>query len=69
MCIRDRRIIDADPTDGLWEDGRTDEAQVGAPYEDLEYAMEYGTGSAVQILHEYNKKNKHKMISIPTFKL
>ena len=62
-------IVDAKPTDGLWNDGRTDEDQIGASYEDLEYAMEHGTGPAVRILHDYNCKNKHKMNPIPTFKL
>ena len=65
----DERIIFASPTDGLWDDGRTDEDQIGATYADLEYAMEYGTGSAVRILHDFNTKNKHKMQPIPTFKL
>ena len=65
----DERIISASPTDGLWDDGRTDEDQIGASYADLEYAMEYGTGSAVEILSKFNKQNKHKMQPIPTFKL
>jgi len=65
----DQRIIDAQPTDGLWEDGRSDEDQIGTSYADLEYAMEHGTGSAVKILHDFNTKNKHKMEPIPTFKL
>jgi len=65
----DQRIIDAPPTDGLWGDSRTDEAQIGASYEDLEYAMEHGTGPAVKILHDLNSKNFHKMNPIPTFKL
>ena len=65
----DQRIIDAPPTDGLWEDSRTDETQIGASYEELEEAMETGTGPAVRILHDFNCKNKHKMIAIPTFKL
>ena len=64
-----KHIIDAPPTDGLWDDSRTDEDQIGASYEDLEYAMEHGTGPAVRILHESNAKNKHKMNPIPTFKL
>ena len=62
-------IIDAKPTDGLWDDGRTDEDQIGASYEDLEYAMEHGTGPAVRVLHDFNCKNKHKMLPIPTFNL
>ena len=62
-------IIDAQPTDGLWDDGRTDEDQIGSSYHDLEEAMEYGTGPAVEILKKFNSQNKHKMESIPTFKL
>jgi len=65
----DQRIIDAPPTDGLWEDSRTDETQIGASYVELEEAMEYGTGTAVEILEKFNKQNKHKMTPIPTFKL
>jgi len=65
----DQRIIDAPPTDGLWEDGRTDEDQIGVSYADLEEAMELGTGPAVEVLKKFNTQNKHKMIAIPTFKL
>ena len=65
----DQRIIDAPPTDGLWDDSRTDETQIGASYEELEEAMETGTGPAVKILQDFNTKNKHKMEPIPTFKL
>ena len=62
-------ILDAKPTDGLWEDDRTDEDQIGATYEQLEEAMETGTGPAVDILYRFNKQNRHKMEPIPTFKL
>ena len=65
----DERICDAQPTDGLWDDGRKDEDQIGASYEQLEEAMEYGRGPAVGILDEFSRKNKHKMEPIPTFKL
>ena len=65
----DSRIIEAKPTDGLWDDKRTDEDQLGASYEQLEEAMEYGTGSAIEILDKFNTLNKHKMEPIPTFKL
>ena len=65
----DSRIIEAKPTDGLWEDGRTDEDQLGASYPELEEAMEKGTGPAVDVLERYNRMNKHKMEPIPTFKL
>jgi len=34
------RIVTAPPTDGLWDDGRTDEEQLGASYQDLEWVME-----------------------------
>ena len=65
----DERIIDAEPTDGLWDDDRKDEDQIGASYEQLEEAMEYRRGPALDILDEFYNKNKHKMEPIPTFKL
>ena len=63
------RIINAKPTDGLWDDGRNDEDQIGASYAELEEAMEYKTGPAVHILDRFSKQNRHKMEPIPTFKL
>ena len=63
------RIINAKPTDGLWDDGRNDEDQIGASYADLEEAMEHRTGPAVEILDKFSKQNRHKMEPIPTFKL
>ncbi len=65
----DQRIIDADPTDGLWDDSRTDETQLGASYAELEEAMETGKGSGLEVLTKFNTQNKHKMDPIPTFKL
>ena len=65
----DSRIIEAKPTDGLWNDGRTDEDQLGTTYVALEEAMESGTGDAVKILETFNNMNSHKMNPIPTFKL
>ena len=65
----DALIIDAQPTDGLWDDGRSDEDQIGATYAQLEEAMESGTGDAVDILSRFNRQNRHKMEPIPTFKL
>ena len=62
-------IINAKPTDGLWDDGRSDEDQIGATYSELEEAMEKGTGKAIDILEKFNRQNKHKMEPIPTFKL
>ena len=65
----DSRIIEATPTDGLWNDGRSDEDQLGTTYVALEEAMESGTGDAVKILETFNNMNSHKMNPIPTFKL
>ena len=65
----DSRIIEATPTDGLWNDGRSDEDQLGTTYVALEEAMESGTGAAVKILETFNDMNSHKMNPIPTFKL
>ena len=63
------KIIEASPTDGLWDDKRTDEDQLGASYAQLEEAMEHGTGPGVDVLKYYNENNSHKMNPIPTFKL
>ena len=65
----DFRIIEAKPTDGLWDDGRTDEDQLGATYSELEEAMETGQGSGLKVLEKYARMNSHKMNPIPTFKL
>lgn len=65
----DQKIIEANPTDGLWDDGRTDEDQLGASYADLELAMETGEGPGLEVLNKFNSMNKHKMLAIPTFKL
>lgn len=71
-------IIKAEPTDGLWEDNRVDEDQIGATYEELEWAMEKGIGKQnysekeykiIEIFLNFNRKNKHKMVSIPIFDL
>jgi NAD+ synthase len=65
----DPRIVEAKPTDGLWDDGRTDEDQLGASYADLETAMEFGYGPGLEVLQRFNKMNQHKMQPIPTFTL
>jgi NAD+ synthase len=76
----DQRIVDAPPTDGLWEDGRSDEDQIGTSYEMLEWVMETGLSEdpmflnenqlkAIEVYKKFNTQNKHKMLSIPTFKL
>ena len=69
-------IMEAAPTDGLWGDSRTDEDQIGATYDELEWAMldegseEELTDKELEILNIYrtlNKNNKHKMEPIPVF--
>ena len=62
-------IISAAPTDGLWEDGRNDEDQIGASYEQLEEAMETGTGPGLEALQKFYTQNRHKIDPIPTYKL
>ncbi|MBF0378877.1 MAG: NAD(+) synthase [Desulfamplus sp.] len=51
-------IINAPPTDGLWEDGRTDESQIGATYPELEWAMRYEENKSYVNCSEYNVKIK-----------
>jgi NAD+ synthase len=41
-----QEIVDAEPTDGLWDDKRTDESQLGVSYEQLEWVMESGIMNA-----------------------
>ena len=72
-CKIHPNIISAPPTDGLWEDGRTDEDQIGATYIELEWAMNYCkdeelTKRQIKVLNIYNKlkiENKHKTEPIP----
>jgi NAD+ synthase len=69
-------ILDAKPTDGLWDDGRTDEEQIGVTYDELEWAMDYDGKSkltseqkkALNIYLKHRNNNIHKMIPIPIFK-
>ena len=64
-----KEIIDAQPTDGLWNDGRTDEGQLGFKYEDLEDAMK-NPNSPHRIEYEkIRKQNLHKMEPIPVCKI
>ncbi|HPE82737.1 MAG TPA: NAD(+) synthase [Aequorivita sp.] len=72
-----KEIIVAAPTDGLWGDDRTDEDQLGASYDELEWAMkmnENGKTSSdfsgrqkvvFDIFHRLNQANQHKMVPIP----
>lgn len=70
-------IITAKPTDGLFADGRSDEDQIGATYDELEWAMKFldnpgdFTGLTerqrivLDIYTRMNKANQHKMLPIP----
>ena len=61
----DKEIIDAPPTDGLWNDGRTDEDQVGLSYEQIEEAMQNENSSNRKKYLEIRSKSLHKMEPIP----
>ena len=60
-----QEIIDAPPTDGLWNDGRTDEDQVGLSYEEIEEAMQNENSSNRNRYLEIRSKSLHKMEPIP----
>jgi len=74
-------IQKAPPTDGLWSDNRTDEDQMGASYDDLEWAMrtlEKNTSleglnqkqmEIIEIYMKFNRQNQHKMLPIPVCKI
>ena len=62
-------IINAPPTDGLWDDGRTDEGQLGFNYEDLEDAMINPNSPHRQEYEKIRKQNLHKMEPIPVCKI
>lgn len=71
-------ILTAPPTDGLWEDNRTDESQIGATYRELEWAMGFEADAGqseddltdrqkevLTIYRKFNRANRHKMDPIP----
>ena len=60
-----KEIIDAPPTDGLWDDGRTDEGQLGLKYDELEEAMENPNSPNRDKYENIRKQNMHKMEPIP----
>lgn len=72
-----QEIIDAAPTDGLWGDDRTDEDQIGASYDELEWAMKMKDLSkdksdfkgrertVFELYGKLNSVNQHKMRPIP----
>ena len=62
-------IIQAPPTDGLWDDGRTDTGQLGLSYKELEEAMHNPNSLNRSKYEEIRKLNLHKMQSIPVCKI
>jgi|TARA_B100000945_G_scaffold278953_1_gene245008 NAD+ synthase len=62
-------IINAKPTDGLWDDGRTDEGQLGLKYEELEDAMNNPDSPNYEKYIKIRKLNLHKMEPIPVCKI
>lgn len=70
-------IRNAPPTDGLFGDNRTDEQQLGATYDELEWAMQQTENGkspddfsgreqeVLQIYQKLNRANQHKMNPIP----
>ena len=64
-----QEIIEAAPTDGLWDDGRTDEGQLGLKYEELEEAMNNVNSINREKYQKIRKINLHKMEPIPVCKI
>jgi NAD+ synthase len=72
-----KSILEAAPTDGLFGDSRTDEDQLGASYDELEWAMleaekgkemkDFSERQAIvfEIYKRLNRANQHKMQAIP----
>ena len=64
-----KEIIEAAPTDGLWDDGRTDEGQLGLKYEELEEAMNNNNSVNREKYTKIRQRNLHKMQPIPVCKI
>jgi NAD+ synthase len=64
-----QEVIEAAPTDGLWDDGRTDEGQLGLKYEELEEAMNNVNSINREKYEKIRKMNLHKMEPIPVCKI
>ena len=64
-----KEIIDAPPTDGLWDDGRTDEGQLGLSYQELEEAMNNENSLNREKYLKIRTENLHKMEAIPVCKI
>ena len=59
------RIIEAKPTDGLWDDNRNDEDQIGLTYDQIEDAMNNPKSKFKEKYNKIRKPNLHKMNPIP----
>ena len=64
-----KEIIEAQPTDGLWDDGRTDVNQLGMSYQELEEAMKDSSNKNHKKYLEIRKRNLHKILPIPVCKM
>ena len=64
-----KEIVQAQPTDGLWDDGRTDVNQLGMSYIELEDAMKDSSDKNHKKYLEIRKRNLHKMNPIPVCKM
>ena len=62
-------IVKAQPTDGLWDDGRTDVNQLGMSYQELEEAIKDPLNRGHKKYLEIRKRNLHKMKPIPVCKM
>ena len=62
-------IIDAAPTDGLWDDGRTDQGQLGMSYKELEEAMNNEKSINRNKYLKIRTANLHKIEPIPVCKI
>jgi len=62
-------IINAIPTDGLWDDGRTDENQMGLSYLEIEEAMKNKKSKFFKKYNKIRNQNLHKMTPIPVCKI
>ena len=58
-------IVEAKPTDGLWDDARNDEDQIGLSYPQIEEAMNNNTSEFYEKYLQIRKPIIHKMKSIP----
>ena len=77
----DPAILQAMPTDGLWADNRSDESQLGAPYDELEWAMDFDAAPAEEanltprqrevlaIYRRLHQAGRHKMQPIPVCRI